>query len=326
MKIASCLVNPKACHESEFESGKAKNKKNIAVIGAGPAGITAALEASRRGHNTTLFEKSSSIGGQFNIAKEIPGKEEFKETIRFFEKQISLSNIDLKLNMELDKSDLESANFDEIIISTGVTPRTPNIIGINHSKVISYTDLINGVKTAGKTVAVIGSGGIGFDIAEFLVHNPQKENKDEELISFFNEWGVDMNYEARGAIKTPEIKEPARKVFLLQRKSTKHGKDLGKTTGWIHRQSLKKAKVEMIGDVQYQKIDDDGLHIKQGDTVRILDVDNIVICAGQTSNNTLFNSLGNLKAKVHIIGGALKAEEIDAKRAINDGVRLANSL
>jgi 2,4-dienoyl-CoA reductase (NADPH2) len=332
MKIATCLVNPKACHENEFRSGLSSNPKKIAIIGAGPAGVSAAIEADLRGHKVTLFEKASQIGGQFNIAKNIPGKEEFYETIRYFENKISRSNIDLKLNTTVTEKDIKTALFDEVIVSTGITPRIPKIEGIDHAKVISYTDLINGVKIPGNTVAVIGAGGIGFDIAEFLIHesalsnNIEETERESQIRAFFDRWGVDMDYNNRGAIKDPQSTSSKRKVLLLQRKSSKHGKDLGKTTGWIHRQSLKKANVEMLAGVEYLKIDDQGLHINHNGLVKILEVDNIIICAGQSSNNQLFNKLKGSHKSLHLIGGALKAEEIDAKKAINDGVRLANKI
>lgn len=332
MKIASCLVNPKACHESEFKEGKSKNPKSIAIIGAGPAGVSAAIEADLRGHKVTLYEKSSQIGGQFNIAKKIPGKEEFYETIRYFEIQIARSSITLKLNTTITDMELKNSDFDEVIVSTGVTPRIPSIEGIEHKKVISYTDLINDKKVAGKTVAIIGAGGIGFDIAEFLIHesvpaiDKGASEREVELRTFFDSWGVDMDYNNRGALKAPECVPSSRKIFLLQRKNSKHGKDLGKTTGWIHRQSLKKANVEMKAGVDYLKIDDHGLHIKCNGAVEVLEVDNVIICAGQTSNNKLYKQLEQFNKNLHLIGGALKAEEIDAKRAINDGVRLANRI
>ena len=324
--IASCLVNPKACFESEFKSEKSQSEKNVLIIGAGPAGISAAIEASDRGHKVTLIEKNSEIGGQFNLAKVIPGKEEFHETIRYFKKQVSLSNMTLILNQKADMEFINKNNFDAIIIATGISPRVPQIEGITHNKCVSYTDVLTKKVMIGKKVAIIGAGGIGFDVAEFLCHDsgdPQQDIKD-----FLNTWGIDQQYKNRGALKKAKPSKPHREIFLLQRKSSKHGSGLGKTTGWIHRQTLKNAGVKMLGDLNYTKIDDAGLHIQHASgEVEILDVDHVIICAGQNSNNDLYNHLKKeINIPLHIIGGAKKAQEIDAKRAIDEGVRLANSL
>ncbi|MFT6630226.1 MAG: 2,4-dienoyl-CoA reductase (NADPH2) [Bacteriovoracaceae bacterium] len=326
-KLTSCLVNPKACHETEFKNNSATKIKKLAVIGAGPAGISFAIEAARRGHSVTIYEKGSVIGGQFNIAKEIPGKEEFKETIRYFKKQIEVLNIKLELNTDIKVSDLQNSEYDEFIFSTGIIPRIPKIEGINHPKVISYPDLLLGRKKAGKTVAVIGAGGIGFDACEYLAHDPAHLSTSLDKRSFLTEWGIDTEYKNRGAIMPKQTPPPFRNIMLLQRKTTRHGKNLGKTTGWIHRTSLKDKGIVMIGGVDYKKIDDEGIHIECDGVSRILKVDHIILCAGQTSNNELYQECNDSFTKpCHIIGGAELAQEIDAKRAINQGVRLANRI
>ena len=325
-RIASCLVNPKACHETEFENDKVLSPKKLAVVGGGPAGMSAALEAARRGHRVTLFEKSDVLGGQFQLAQRVPGKEEFKETLRYFQNQLENFNVEIRLNTEANSMILAQEEFEEAIVSTGVLPRIPNIEGINHERCVSYTETILEKKSIGQKVAIIGAGGIGFDVGEFLLHEANHD-PEKELLAFLNYWGIDTDYENRGAIKPREIPEPKRKIYLLQRKDTKHGRGLGKTTGWIHRQSLKDAKVEMLGGVEYKKIDDQGLHIIYNGESKILDVDNVIICAGQTSNDTLYKELKNkLEIPVHLIGGAKLAQEIDAKRAIEEGVRLAHSI
>lgn len=326
-KLTSCLVNPKACHETEFHSEKSNLSKKLAVVGAGPAGISFAIEAARRGHLVSLFEKKNEIGGQFNIAKEIPGKEEFKETIRYFKSQISKLNIDLHCNTEVNLETLQQGGFDEIIFSTGILPRTPKIAGIDHPKVLSYESLLTGTVTAGHRVAVIGAGGIGFDACEFLAHNPNHKSTSLDKESFLKEWGIDQQYADRGAIIAKETPSSFRDIILLQRKNSKHGNSLGKTTGWIHRASLKDKGCKMLSGVEYKKIDDSGLHIEINGESQILNVDHIILCAGQVSNNSLYHHVkDNLNIPCHIIGGAYLAQEIDAKRAIDQGVRLANSL
>lgn len=326
-KLTSCLVNPRACHETEFSEEPTKTKKKLAVIGAGPAGVSFAIEAAQRGHGVTLFEKNAHIGGQFNIAKEIPGKEEFHETIRYFKEQIKLNNIELKLNHEVKADELNNSDFDEVICSTGISPRIPKIDGIQHPKVIAYDDLLLGKKVAGKKVAVIGAGGIGFDACEYLAHNPDHKSTSLDKKSFLAEWGIDSAYSNRGAVKSKETPESFRDITMLQRKETKPGKGLGKTTGWIHRTSLKDKGVKMLTGVNYQRIDNQGLHIEINNEKQILDVDHVIVCAGQVSNTDLYDQLKeSLKIPCHIIGGAHTAAEIDAKRAINQGVRLANSL
>ncbi|MDT2078592.1 MAG: NADPH-dependent 2,4-dienoyl-CoA reductase, partial [Planktomarina sp.] len=277
-KITSCLVNPFACNETEMHLHLATYIKAIAVVGAGPAGLAAATTAARRGHNVTLFDAATQIGGQFNIAKKIPGKEEFNETIRYFEKEIELSGVMLKLGQRVKTEDL--LGFDEVILATGVTPRRPVIPGIDHPKVLGYLEVVRGAPV-GKAVAVIGAGGIGFDISEFLIHSGPSASQD--IPTFMKEWGIDMTFTARGGVEgvVAEFSPPAREVFLLQRKSKKVGGGLGKTTGWIHRANLAKRGVKMIAGVSYDKIDDAGLHITVAGEAQILPVDNIIICAGQ---------------------------------------------
>lgn len=326
-KIASCLVNPKACHETEFDKIKKTTTKNLAVIGSGPAGLSFAIEAAKRGHKVTIFEKNAEIGGQFNLASKIPGKEEFNETVRFFKESIKEYGINLKLNTLVDRESLNSMNYDEYIFSSGIKPRIPKIEGLNHSKVISYPELISGKKVAGNSVAIIGAGGIGFDVCEYLSYTDLNKSSSLHLDDFLNEWGIDVEFKQRGALKERTPSHNSRKLTLLQRKNDKFGKNLGKTTGWIHRQTLKDKSVELIGGVEYKKIDDEGLHIHVNQQDRILKVDSIIICAGQVSENELYHKAREiLKEPCHLIGGALLAQEIDAKRAIDQGVRLANSI
>jgi 2,4-dienoyl-CoA reductase (NADPH2) len=327
-KTSSCLLNPIACHETIYDTKKAKTSKKLAVIGAGPSGISFALEAAKLGHVVTLFEASSQIGGQFNIAKEIPGKEEFKESIRYFKKQIELTGVNLKLNTRVDEKFLKENDFDEFIFSTGVVARIPKIEGIESSKVLTYTDVIMLKKEVGKKVAIIGSGGIGFDTAEYLAHDPKHVATSQDKEAFFKEWGVDTEYKEPGAlIYKKQTPQNPREIYLLQRKTTKHGKGLGKTTGWIHRTSLNDKGVKMIGGVQYNKIDERGLHITVDGEDQCLEVDNIILCAGQVSQSKIYQNLkGSIENPCHLIGGAFMAEEIDAKRAIKQGVDLAHEI
>ena len=318
-QITSCLVNPFACNETHMQLRPAQTAKQIAVVGAGPAGLAAATTAARRGHDVTLFEAANQIGGQFNIAKQIPGKEEFYETLRYFSKEIELSGVTLKLNHRVAAESL--AAFDEVILATGVVPRRPNIPGIDHPKVLGYLDVISGAPV-GPRVAVIGAGGIGFDISEYLIHSGPSASQDIE--TFMQEWGIDMSFQARGGVEgmVPQIAPAAREVFLLQRKSKKVGAGLGKTTGWIHRTNLAKRGVQMMAGVTYEKIDDDGLHITQAGTAHLLQVDSIVLCAGQEPERGLAADL----PQAHLIGGADVAAELDARRAIDQGTRLALTL
>ncbi|WP_122558191.1 NADPH-dependent 2,4-dienoyl-CoA reductase [Pseudomonas viridiflava] len=327
-KLTSCLVNPRACHETELNYLPTRQIKKIAVVGAGPAGLAAATVAAERGHQVTLFDSASEIGGQFNIAKRIPGKEEFSETLRYFTHKVQDTGIDLRLNTRVTAQDLLGAGFDDVILATGIAPRTPSIPGIDNPKVLSYLDVILQRKPVGRSVAVIGAGGIGFDVSEYLVHQGIATSLDRE--AFWKEWGIDTTLEARGGVAgiKPEVHAPARQVFLLQRKSSKVGDGLGKTTGWIHRTGLKNKQVQMLNSVQYLKIDDAGLHIRIGEEgeEKLLPVDNIVICAGQDPLRELYDDLVAAKQSVHLIGGADVAAELDAKRAIDQGSRLAAGL
>lgn len=325
-KVATCLVNPRACHETEFDYKPASIKKKIAVIGAGPAGLAAATIAAQRGHDVTLFDDHTEVGGQFNIAKQIPGKEEFYETIRYFNKQIELHNVELKLGKRVNADELSRGNFEEIILATGIKPRTPKIEGIEHEKVLSYIDVLKHKKPVGKRVAVIGAGGIGFDVSEYLSH--EGEATSQNIDAWLEEWGIDKTLEARGGIENvqPNFHGSPREIYMFKRSKGKFGGNLGKTTGWIHRANLKKKKVNFINEVQYTKIDDQGLHYTQNNEAKVVEVDNVVICAGQTPLKELLDPLQAKGMTVHVIGGADVAAELDAKRAIDQGSRLAAKL
>ncbi|MEN5029771.1 NADPH-dependent 2,4-dienoyl-CoA reductase [Pseudomonas sp. Ps21-P2] len=327
-KLTSCLVNPRACHETELNYLPVTQVRKIAVIGAGPAGLAAATVAAQRGHDVTLFDSASEIGGQFNIAKRIPGKEEFFETLRYFGRKLQTTGVDLRLNTRVTADDLLGKGYDEVILATGIAPRTPAIPGVDNPKVLSYLDVILGRKPVGKSVAVIGAGGIGFDVSEFLVHQGVATSLDRD--AFWDEWGIDTQLQARGGVAgiKPHPHAPARQVFLLQRKATKVGDGLGKTTGWIHRTGLKNKQVQMLNSVEYLKIDDAGLHIRIGaeGEEKLLPVDNVVICAGQDPLRELYDGLQAAGQSVHLIGGADIATELDAKRAIDQGSRLAAGL
>ncbi len=318
-KLTSCLVNPRACHETEIIDAPVTQVKRIAVVGAGPAGLSFATTAAKRGHSVTLFDAASEIGGQFNIAKQVPGKEEFYETLRYFGKQIELTGVQLKLNTKVSADDLR--DFDEVVLATGITPRVPPIPGIDHPKVLSYLDVLRDKKAVGKSVAIIGAGGIGFDVAEYLSHSGTSPSLDPA--KFFAEWGVDTSYQHVGGLTTPHLEAPARQLFLLQRKTSKVGDGLGKTTGWIHRTGLKNRQVHMIAGVSYDRIDDAGLHVTVNGEQKLIPVDNVVLCAGQEPKRDLQTGLEALGKTVHLIGGADVAAELDAKRAINQGTRLA---
>jgi 2,4-dienoyl-CoA reductase (NADPH2) len=324
MKTSNCLVNPRACHETLLQYLPTQNKKKIGIVGAGPAGLASATVAAKRGHEVHLYDAASEIGGQFNMAKQIPGKEEFYETLRYYNKQIQLTGVHLHLNTPVDTDFLKSQNFDEVILATGVTPRTPKIEGIDHPSVLSYIEVIKEKKLVGKRVALIGAGGIGFDVAEYLAHEGASTSLD--TAAFMQEWGVDMSYQKAGATTKPKPHPSPRTIYLLQRTKGKIGAKLGKTTGWIHRASLKMKKVETIDDVQYVKIDDTGLHITIGGVPKLLEVDTIVLCAGQESLNALFEPLKQAGISTHIIGGAYEALELDAKLAIEQGSKLAAAL
>lgn len=324
-KLTSCLVNPRACHETELNYLPTTAVKKIAVVGAGPAGLAASTVAAQRGHAVTLFDSAAEIGGQFNIAKQVPGKEEFFETLRYFGKMIDKYAVKLVLNKRVTPADL--ADFDEVILATGIQPRTPDIPGIDHPMVVSYVDTILNHKPLGAKVAVMGAGGIGFDVSEFITHQGGNPSLDTPL--FWKEWGIDLDIEARGGVAgiTPQPHPPARQVFLLQRKTSKVGDGLGKTTGWIHRTGLKNKQVQMLNAVHYLKIDDAGLHIQIGEgEPQLLAVDNIVICAGQEPLRELQAGVEALGKPLHLIGGADVAAELDAKRAIDQGSRLAAAI
>jgi 2,4-dienoyl-CoA reductase (NADPH2) len=320
-KRASCLVNPRAGYETELNFPSTTHKKKLAVVGAGPAGLAFSCYAAERGHEVHLFEKSTEIGGQFNYAKRIPGKEEFYETLRYFKKRIEVTGVHLHLESQQSVESLADANFEQVVLATGIKPREVNIEGIQHPKVMDYLDVLRDDKPVGKKVAIIGAGGIGFDVAEFLVEEHSLTNEPERWLK---SWGVDKEYKQAGGLIEATIGQPAREIFLLQRKTTKVGKGLGKTTGWIHRSALQKKQVQMIAGVDYVKIDDQGLHIQVNDKPQILDVDHIILCAGQEPFKDLLKGLGERNIKTHLIGGADVASELDAKRAIRQGADLAS--
>jgi len=320
---SSCLVNPRACHETQLNYLPAKLKKRIAVVGAGPAGLAYATIAAERGHQVTLFDAADEIGGQFNLAKKIPGKEEFYETLRYFRRMIELHSVDLKLGQVVTAEELMGDLFDQVVIATGVVPRKPAIEGINHEKVVLYIDVIKGNKPVGDKVAVIGAGGIGFDVCELISHSGSSGAVDRNV--FAREWGIDFNNHPRGGVTgvEPVVAKTDREIWLLQRKVTPVGRGLGLTTGWTHRLSLARRGVKMLNAVEYVKIDDAGLHIRREEKTEILHVDTIVICAGQQSERSLFDTLRDSDLPVELIGGAYKAAELDAKTAIKQASYLA---
>ena len=327
-KTCTCLVNPRACHETILNFPPALKVKAIAVVGAGPAGLAFATNAARRGHKVCLFDQANEIGGQFNMAKKIPGKEEFSASLDYFRGEVERTGVDLQLSTRVNVEDL--AGFDEIVLATGVYPREINLAGIDHEKVVSYIDVLHNRVEVGKRVALIGAGGIGFDLAEYLSesdadsdgHTPESAQSFEE---FAREWGIDHTLTARGGVEGVKAHPPesAREIWLLQRKPGKPGKTLGKTTGWIHRLSLKKRGVHMLGNVSYELIDDRGLHIRIDGEPRLLEVDHVVVCAGQVSNRELADALKERGLDCHVIGGAERAAELDAKYAIREGSELA---
>ncbi len=322
-QLSSCLVNPRACHEQEIVISPASVKKSIAVVGAGPAGLAAAITAAQRGHKVSLFDSSRHIGGQFNLARKIPGKEEFAETLRYYSVQLARLGVDVRLNNAVDNRFLNGSDFDEVIIATGIKPRIPAIKGIDHPMVASYIDVINGTVPAGERVAIIGAGGIGFDVAELLSHSGPAPSLD--IPTFMHDWGVDMSLQARGGIEGVAAEPPPspRELYLCQRKSEGLGKNLGKTTGWIHRLGLVKRGVKMLAGCEYLGINDDGLQLLVDQQPRLLEVDQVIICAGQEPLRELAEGL---QKPYHLIGGADVATELDAKRAIDQGTRLAASL
>lgn len=322
-KRASCLVNPRACFETELTFGRVPQPKKLAVVGAGPAGLAFACYAAERGHQVSLFDQAPIIGGQFNFAKQIPGKEEFHETLRYFAKRLEKCGVELYLGQRQSAESLLGGGFDEVILATGIRPRSPNIPGIEHPKVMNYLDVLRDHKPVGQKVAVIGAGGIGFDVAEYLVEKKADSGTDGHRDHWLKEWGIDKQLGERGGLITPVIDAPERQIWLLQRKESKVGDGLGKTTGWIHRTVLKNRKVQMLSGVQYLGIDDEGLHIQVGETKQCLPVDQVIICAGQEPLKELQAGLQAAGKPVHIIGGADVAAELDAKRAIRQGAELA---
>jgi len=323
---ASCLLNPRAGRETELNYVKTGAPRRIAVVGAGPAGLSAATVAAERGHDVTLFDASDRIGGQFNYAMRIPGKEEFAETLRYFRRRIELTGVKLKLDTRVTREELLRQGFDEVVLATGIVPRTPKIPGIDHPKVLSYLDVLKNNAPVGKRVAVVGAGGIGFDVSEFLLHDPEVP-LPVPLDSWLHEWGVDLNAKSGGGLVPAAPEQPVRQIYLLQRKASKLGATLGKTSGWVHRAVLQKKGVQMLGGVEYRRIDDQGLHITVNGEERVLEVDHVVICAGQESLTELMPAEKSADGpRFHLIGGAALAAELDAKRAIREGAELAARL
>ncbi|WP_417689867.1 FAD-dependent oxidoreductase [Pseudidiomarina sp.] len=322
-KRASCLVNPQACYETELVMQPAQSGKRIGVVGAGPAGLAFACYAAERGHEVHLYDGSNCIGGQFNYAKQIPGKEEFHETLRYFDKRLADTGVHVHLNSRQTAASLVAEKFDEVVLATGVVPRQVDFAGAEHPKVVGYLDVLRDHKKLGPKVALIGAGGIGFDVAEYITteHSPTLDAEEWNEI-----WGVDKAYAARGALTKPKAESTSREVWLLQRKTSKVGKGLGKTSGWVHRATLKKKGVQMLAGVTYKKVDDQGLWIEIDGNEQLLPVDNVVICAGQLPLRELQEELQQAGQSVHLIGGADVAAELDAKRAIRQGAELAAAL
>ncbi len=323
-KRASCLVNPRACHETELVIPPAKLTRRMAVVGAGPAGMACAATLAERGHTVTLFDQASQIGGQFNYAKRIPGKEEFHETLRYFGHRLADAGVVLKLGTRVEAARLAGGAFDEIVLATGITPRKVSFPGSEDPRVLSYLDVLARDHPVGARVAIIGAGGIGFDVAEFLVESAPSASTD--ISRWSREWGVDMRMEHRGGLQPPQPESPIRQVWLLQRTGGRPGARLNKTTGWVHRATLKSRRVQMIGGVSYERFDDEGLHVRIDGAARVLPVDHVVVCAGQEPNRTLLEALTAAGVTTHVIGGADVATELDAKRAIDQGTRLAARL
>ncbi|WP_299792246.1 NADPH-dependent 2,4-dienoyl-CoA reductase [uncultured Shewanella sp.] len=320
LKRATCLVNPRACYETELNFLPTTNRKRIAVMGAGPAGMAFSIYAASRGHEVVLFEAKSEVGGQFNLARKIPGKEEFNETIRYFNEQMKLHKVELRLNTRLDASVVRDEHFDEVVIASGVVPRKIDLPGFDDPRVVDYQQVLNGEVELGKNVALIGAGGIGFDMAHYLCE-PESTTLQPE--KWLKQWGIDKGYAHRGGLTEPQTEHMDRNIYLLQRKTSKIGKGLGKTTGWIHRLVLKMHQVKTRTGVSYQSFDDSGLHITVGDKQETLAVDNVVLCAGQESNRVLLDEMKSTGLPLHLIGGVDVAAELDAKRAIRQGAELA---
>ncbi|MEU6123477.1 NADPH-dependent 2,4-dienoyl-CoA reductase [Streptomyces sp. NPDC047123] len=324
LQITSCLVNPRACHETELVLSPTRTAKRVAVVGAGPAGLAFAVSAAERGHDVTLFDAAAEIGGQLNVARKVPGKEEFDETLRYFRTQLGLRGVDVRLNTVVTADDLTAAGYDEVVVAAGVSPRVPEIPGIDHPSVVGYLDVLRDGAPVGERVAIIGAGGIGFDVAEFLTDGGEKASQDPA--TYFKQWGVDMDYRERGGLTKPERPTPPRTVHLLQRKTSKVGQGLGKTTGWIHRTELRHRGVAMVAGVSYDLIDDAGLHVTVDGESSVIPVDTVVLCSGQESRRDLYEELVAAGITTHLIGGADVAAELDAKRAIKQGTELAAAL
>ncbi|NEB37536.1 NADPH-dependent 2,4-dienoyl-CoA reductase [Streptomyces sp. SID14515] len=322
LKITSCLVNPRACHETELVLSPTRTRKRVAVVGAGPAGLACSVTAAERGHAVTLFDTADEIGGQLNVARRVPGKEEFDETLRYFRTRLAELDVEVRLSTRADAGTLDG--FDEIVLATGVEPRTPAIPGTDHPNVVSYLDVLRDGAPVGDRVAIVGAGGIGFDVAEFLTDGGDAASLDSD--TFFRQWGVDTAYAERGGLRAPERPKSPRTVHLVQRRSSKVGAGLGKTTGWIHRTELRHRGVEMIAGASYDLIDDEGLHLTVDGERRVLPVDTVVLCAGQEPRRELYEELSAGAVPVHLIGGADVAAELDAKRAIRQGTELAATL
>ncbi|MGV9355346.1 FAD-dependent oxidoreductase [Streptomyces misionensis] len=321
-RLTSCLVNPRACHETELVLAPTRTRKRVAVVGAGPAGLACAVSAAERGHSVTLFDAGSEIGGQLNVARKVPGKQEFEETLRYFRHQLAAHGVEVRLNTWVSAADV--ADYDEVVVATGVTPRTPDIPGVDHPRVLGYLDVLRDGADVGDRVAVLGAGGIGFDVAEYLTDGGDKASEDPA--AYFRNWGVDMEYTAPGGLTEPRRPAPPRQVHLLQRKTSKVGAGLGKTTGWIHRTELRHRGVTMVPGVRYDRIDDAGLHITVGEESTVLEVDTVVLCTGQEPRRDLYEELVAAGRSAHLIGGADVAAELDAKRAIKQGTELAAEL
>ncbi|WP_055630732.1 NADPH-dependent 2,4-dienoyl-CoA reductase [Streptomyces hirsutus] len=322
LQITSCLVNPRACHETELVLSPTRRRKRVAVVGAGPAGLACAVSAAERGHDVTLFDAASEIGGQLNVARKVPGKQEFDETLRYFRTRLAELAVDVRLDTRVTADDV--TGHDEVVVATGVTPRVPDLPGVDHPSVLGYLDVLRDGAPVGDRVAVLGAGGIGFDIAEFLTDGGDKAHEDPE--TYFRQWGVDMDHRTPGGLTAPERPAPPRTVHLLQRKTTKVGAGLGKTTGWIHRTELKHRGVTMVPGVRYDRIDDAGLHLTVDGESTVLEVDTIVLCTGQEPRRDLYEELVSAGRSVHLIGGADVAAELDAKRAVKQGTEVAAAL
>ncbi|MFF2253507.1 FAD-dependent oxidoreductase [Streptomyces sp. NPDC058142] len=323
-KITSCLVNPRACHETELVLAPTRLRKRVAVVGAGPAGLACAVSAAERGHAVTLFDAASEVGGQLNVARKVPGKEEFDETLRYYRAQLELHGVDVRLNTPVSAADLTSDAYDEVVVATGVTPRTPEIAGLDHPSVVGYLDVLRDGAPVGERVAIVGAGGIGFDVAEYLTDSGDKASQDPA--TYFRQWGVDMDYRDRGGLAKPDRPTPPRAVHLLQRKTSKVGAGLGKTTGWIHRTELRHRGVTMVAGATYDRIDDAGLHVTVDGNSTVIPVDTVVLCTGQDPARGLYDDLLAAGREAHLIGGADVAAELDAKRAIRQGTELAAAL